>query len=61
MERLFKLDEIEQATKRKVVTLRGDVRAGRLAAIKIGRQVRVTESALMDFLARSGKGPKEAA
>lgn len=53
MEQLFRLDEVEIATRRKVVTLRKDIRDGRLRAIRIGRQVRVSESALIEFLSRS--------
>lgn len=55
MERLFKLDEIEATTRRKVTTLRRDIREGRLKVTRIGRQVRVSESALIDFLTRSGR------
>ncbi len=65
MERLFRLDEIETTTRRKVVTLRRDIREGRLKATRIGRQVRISETDLLDFLSRSGqshnktvKGPK---
>jgi len=55
MERLFRLDEIEATTKRRVVTLRRDIREGRLKAIRINRQVRVPESALIEFLTRSAQ------
>ncbi|MBX3305628.1 MAG: helix-turn-helix domain-containing protein [Nitrospira sp.] len=55
MERLFRLDEIEATTRRKVVTLRRDIREGRLKAVRINRQVRVPESALMDFLSRAAQ------
>jgi excisionase family DNA binding protein len=55
MERLFRLDEIEATTRRKVVTLRRDIREGRLKATRIGRQVRISETNLIDFLTRSGQ------
>lgn len=65
MEQLFRLDEIEAATRRKVVTLRRDIREGRLKATRINRQVRVSLTALNEFLSqaaleypKSGKGPK---
>jgi excisionase family DNA binding protein len=61
MERWFRLDEIEATTRRKVTTLRKDIRDGRLEAIHIGRQVRVSESALLDFLSRSAQPKAEAA
>lgn len=59
MERLFRLDEIEETINRKVVTLRKDIRDGRLRVIRIGRQVRVSESALIEFLSRSAQRQKD--
>lgn len=55
MEQLFRLDEVEITTRRKVVTLRKDIRDGRLRVIRIGRQVRVSESALVEFLSQAAQ------
>lgn len=57
--RLLTLDDVEQATKRKKTTLRTDIREGRLKVIRLGRQLRVTEQALCDFI--SGKHAKQSA
>jgi hypothetical protein len=58
--RLFTLDDVEQATRRKKTTLRTDIREGRLEVIRLGRQVRVTENSLRNFIAGK-RGPKETA
>lgn len=50
---LLTLGEVERVTRRKTTTLRNDIRAGRLKIIRLGRQVRVTEEALREFI--SGK------
>lgn len=62
---LLTLRQVERVTRRKTTTLRNDIRAGRLKATRIGRQVRISETDLLDFLTRSGqshtktvKGPK---
>jgi hypothetical protein len=60
MEKLFTLSEVEKLTGRKVVTLRKDAREGRLHIIRICQQIRVPESNLLDFLARTRKETSEA-
>lgn len=51
MERLLTLADVESLTRRRVGTLRSDIREGRLAVVRLGRQVRVTEKSLRSFIA----------
>lgn len=57
MEQLHTLADVESLTKRRVGTLRSDIRRGDLAVVRLGRQVRVTEKSLRSFIAgkRSAK------
>ncbi len=48
---LLTLAQIEGLIGRKVTTLRTDIREGRLEAVRLGRQVRITEKSLRAFLA----------
>ena len=52
---LLTLRQVERVTRRRTTTLRNDIRAGRLKATRIGRQVRISETDLLDFLTRSGQ------
>jgi excisionase family DNA binding protein len=59
MEKLFTLREIETHTGRAISTLRNDIREGRLKIVRLGRQVRVSERAVLDFI--RGRGDRDKA
>ena len=59
VDQLMTLREVETMTRRKVATLRKDIRQRRIAHVKIGRSIRIPRSVIEELITSGWRGAVE--